>query len=161
MHFYIDTAKNTKGTWSKMKIIGRNEEQRELEGYLGSGKPEFLVVYGRRRVGKTFLIREYFKGDFFFMHTGLADGGTEVQLAEFNKSLRRFRGTEHRAASNWFDAFDCLREYIEQAGPERKVLFIDELPWMERQKSNLLPALEHFWNGFASGRNDIFLIVCG
>ena len=144
-----------------MKIIGRNDELKDLEGYMHSGKPEFLVVYGRRRVGKTFLIREYFKDDFFFSHTGLANGNTTVQLSEFNKSLRRVRGEAHRNAVDWLDAFECLREHIEQAGPGRKVLFIDELPWMDRQKSLLLPALEHFWNSWASGRNDVFLIVCG
>jgi len=144
-----------------MTIIGRKEEIQELNEYLQSGKPEFLVVYGRRRVGKTFLIREFFNSDFFFMHTGLATGGTDVQLAEFNKSLRRYRGEEHKAALNWLDAFDCLREYIESSGTARKVIFIDELPWMDKQKSLLLTALEHFWNGWASGRNDVFLIVCG
>ena len=144
-----------------MNIVGREEELRELNGYLQSGKPEFLVVYGRRRVGKTFLIRECFNGDFLFSHTGLAKGGTEIQLAEFNKSLRRARGENHRQAADWFDAFDCLRQHIEQSEAGRKVLFIDELPWMDKQKSLLLPALEHFWNGWASGRDDVFLIVCG
>jgi hypothetical protein len=144
-----------------LKIIGRESEQRELDVYMQSGKPEFLVIYGRRRVGKTFLIREYFKDDFIFTHTGLANASTALQLNEFNKSLRRFRGEKHKDAGDWFDAFDCLREHIEQSGPGRKVLFIDELPWMDRQKSQLLPALEHFWNGWASGRNDVFLIVCG
>jgi len=144
-----------------MIIIGRDEEIRELDDYMNSGKPEFIVVYGRRRVGKTFLIREYFKGDFFFSHTGLANGGTAVQLSEFNKSLRRARGDAHRDAIDWLDAFDCLREHIEQSGAGRKVIFIDELPWMDKQKSLLLPALEHFWNGWASGRKDVFLIVCG
>ena len=144
-----------------MNIIGREEELRELDGYMHSGKSEFLVVYGRRRVGKTFLIREFFNGDFFFTHTGLAKGGAEVQLAEFNKSLRRVQGENHRTATNWLDAFDCLRSYIEQSAEGRKVIFIDELPWMDSQKSLLLPALEHFWNGWASGRSDVFLIVCG
>ena len=155
----IDIANNLKG--SKMRIIGRDEEMRELEGYLHSCKPEFLVVYGRRRVGKTFLIREYFKDEFSFAHTGLAKGGVAVQLAEFNKSLKRVRGEAHKEAANWLDAFDCLREHIEQSRPGRKVIFIDELPWMDSQKSLLLPALEHFWNGWASGRDDVFLIVCG
>jgi hypothetical protein len=144
-----------------VKILGRDEEMRELNGYQHSGRPEFLVVYGRRRVGKTFLIREYFQDDFIFSHTGLAKGGSDVQLAEFNKSLRRARGEAHRDAADWLEAFDCLREHIEQAPPGRKVLFIDELPWMDKQKSLLLPALEHFWNGWASGREDVFLIVCG
>ena len=144
-----------------MRIIGRDKELQELEEYTRSGKPEFLVVYGRRRVGKTFLIREYFNNDFFFSHTGLANGSNTAQLAEFNKSLRRVRGEAHKNASDWLEAFDYLREHIERAGTERKVLFIDELPWMDRQKSLLLPALEHFWNSWASTRNDVFLIVCG
>ena len=144
-----------------MKIIGRDEEINELNAYMRSGKPEFLVVYGRRRVGKTFLIREHFKDDFYFAHTGLANGNTATQLAEFNKSLRRTRGDAHRDATDWLEAFDCLREHIEGSKEGRKIIFIDELPWMDRQKSLLLPALEHFWNGWASGRDDIFLIVCG
>ena len=144
-----------------MNIIGREEELQELNGYLHSGKPEFLVVYGRRRVGKTFLIREFLNGEFFFSHTGLATGGNAVQLAEFNKSLRRVRGENHKQAIDWLDAFDCLRAHIEQSEAGRKVVFIDELPWMDTHKSLLLPALEHFWNGWASSRNDVFLIVCG
>ena len=144
-----------------MRIIGRDEELRELDGYMQSGKPEFLVVYGRRRVGKTFLIREYFKDDFFFSHTGLASASAALQLAEFNKSLRRACGELHKDAIDWLDAFDCLRGCIERSDCGRKVVFIDELPWMDKQKSLLLPALEHFWNGWASGRNDVFLIVCG
>lgn len=144
-----------------MKIIGRDDEIRELSEYMNSGKPEFIVIYGRRRVGKTFLIREYFKDDFVFTHTGLANADTKVQLTEFSKSLRRFRGNNHKDANDWLEAFDYLREHIEEAGNGRKVIFIDELPWMDRQKSLLLPALEHFWNGWASGRDDIFLIVCG
>jgi type IV secretory pathway TrbF-like protein len=144
-----------------MMIIGRNKEMGELDGYMKSGKPEFLVIYGRRRVGKTFLIREFFRDDFTFTHTGLSGGNTSLQLSEFNKSLRRVRGDSHKKATDWLEAFDYLREHIEQAGNGRKVIFIDELPWMDRQKSLLLPALEHFWNGWASGRNDVFLIVCG
>ena len=157
---YAVTAKHILGG-VYMKIIGRAEEIRELDGYLQSGKPEFLVVYGRRRVGKTFLIREHFRDELFFAHTALANGNTTIQLAEFNKSLRRARGEAHRDAADWLEAFDCLREHIEKSGAGRKVLFIDELPWMDRQKSLLLPALEHFWNGWASGRDDVFLIVCG
>ena len=159
MFSYMDIAKQ--GKERRMNIIGREEEVRELDGYLRSGKSEFLIVYGRRRVGKTFLIREYFHNTFFFAHTGLAGGGAEVQLAEFNKSLQRAMGEHHKSALDWFEAFDCLRTYIEQAEPGRKVLFIDELPWMDKQKSLLLPALEHFWNAWASGRDDIVLIVCG
>ena len=112
----IHTCWRWKGMVYYMRIIGRDEELRELDGYLQSGKPEFLVVYGRRRVGKTFLIREHFQDELFFSHTGLANGSTKIQLAEFNKSLRRVRGETHRNAADWLEAFDCLREHIEQSG---------------------------------------------
>jgi hypothetical protein len=144
-----------------MRIVGRNDEWEELEHYTHSGNPEFLVVYGRRRVGKTYLIREFYRDDFFFSHTGLSHGDTSVQLAEFNKSLCRYGYDEVQNISDWFVAFDILRELIEKSSIERKVLFIDELPWMDCQKSSLLSALEHFWNGWASGRKDVILIVCG
>jgi len=144
-----------------MRIVGRYNERRELDEYYHSGKPEFLVVYGRRRVGKTFLIREHFKDDFVFTHTGLSNADNTVQLREFNKSLRRFQDEMESDVRDWFEAFDNLRKLIELSKQERKVVFIDELPWMDRKKSLMLSALEYFWNGWASGRNDVFLIVCG
>jgi hypothetical protein len=144
-----------------MYIIGRDDEKKELEHYALSGKPEFLIVYGRRRVGKTYLIREFFQDDFFFRHTGLSKGDTAAQLDEFDKSLRRYGYDGEREATDWFMAFDLLREMIERSNISRKAIFIDELPWMDTPKSSLLSALEHFWNGWASGRSDVILIVCG
>ena len=144
-----------------MKIIGREKEQAALKQYLDSGQPEFLAVYGRRRIGKTFLIREYFGGKFDFYVTGLANGKKKEQLQAWNTALHdSFGGAAN--AGNWFDAFAALKKKLETAKKsKRRVLFIDEAPWMDTQKSGFLTALEHFWNGWASGQPDIFLIICG
>jgi hypothetical protein len=145
-----------------MKIIGRKAEQEALRQYYGSGLPEFLAVYGRRRVGKTFLIREFFNGGFHFYATGLANRKKEDQLKIWNDAIKNSFGESGEYADNWLDAFTLLRSKLDKPrGQKRKVLFIDEAPWMDTQKSGFLTALEHFWNGWASGRADIFLIICG
>ena len=145
-----------------MQIIGRVKEQAALKQYYDSGMPEFLVVYGRRRVGKTFLIREYFGGKFDFFVTGLANGNKADQLRIWNMAIENsFRGTDDNA-TDWLGAFAILRKRLEKLNAsKRKVIFIDEAPWLDTQKSGFLNALEHFWNGWASGRADVFLILCG
>ncbi|MCL1809804.1 MAG: ATP-binding protein [Clostridiales bacterium] len=145
-----------------MKIIGRDKEKSLLKQYVESGVPEFLVVYGRRRIGKTFLIREYFCGKFDFCVTGLADGNKEDQLHAWGMAIKDSFGGSEKNAANWLDAFAQLRNKLEKLGKsKRKVLFIDEAPWMDTPKSGFRTALEHFWNGWASGRPDVFLIICG
>ena len=145
-----------------MEIIGREKEKAALKSYFDSGVPEFLAVFGRRRVGKTFLIREFFGGKFDFYVTGLANGKKEDQLKAWNMAIKNSYGGSDESAGNWLDAFELLRKKLEKTNKsKRKVLFIDEIPWLDTQKSGFLIALEHFWNGWASGRTDIFLIVCG
>ena len=68
-------------------IIGRDKEQRELHEAYESEYSEFAVVYGRRRVGKTFLVRETFNYTFTFEHSGVAKGNMRVQLRAFRDSL--------------------------------------------------------------------------
>lgn len=142
-------------------LIGRKEEQRKLLDAHASEYSQFVAVYGRRRVGKTFLIRETFNYKFTFYHTGLARKSTREQLQSFSLSLRR-QGLENVPfPSNWIEAFDQLSTLIERSRDKKKVVFIDELPWMDAPRSHFLTAVENFWNGFASARKDILLIVCG
>ena len=142
-------------------IIGRREEiKRMLEAY-NSEYSAFMAITGRRRVGKTFLIRETFNYEFAFQHSGLANQNTRQQLKEFRQSLLSAGMVKCRIPSDWFDAFHLLRELLKSKKPGKKVVFIDELPWMDAPKSHFLSALESFWNGFASARKDILLIVCG
>lgn len=142
-------------------LIGRIEEQLKLREAYESEYSEFVVVYGRRRVGKTFLIREQFNYKFTFAHTGLAKKNTRAQLQNFQSSLRRQGYEKAPLPGNWLEAFDMLKELVERSKDKRKVVFIDEMPWMDAPRSSFLTALENFWNGFASARKDVVLIACG
>ena len=150
-----------------MKIIGRNREKDVLSNCLMSRRPEFVVVYGRRRVGKTFLIKEYFNGQFSFYATGLSDEKTKGQLKAFHASLQLYGNTENTAPKDWFDAFMRLRKLLERKDvykdpiSSRRVVFLDELPWMDTARSDFKSALEYFWNSWASSQDDRVLIVCG
>ena len=145
-----------------MEIIGREHEKRIFRQLESSGKPEFVVVYGRRRIGKTFLITRYFNNNFSFSTTGVSDGSLKDQLRVFHMSLKKHYQSNIPLPKDWFHAFNLLEEQIEKDITQgRKVLFIDEMPWFDTPKSNFLSALEHFWNAFASKRKDILLIVCG
>jgi AAA+ ATPase superfamily predicted ATPase len=146
-----------------MKIIGRQREQAKLQELVNSKSSEFVVVYGRRRVGKTYLVREFFNKKFDFYHTGVANSDKATQLSEFNYALNQTaQNLPDTPVNSWFDAFHKL-EFILEHGKNKgkKVVFLDELPWMDSQKSGFVQALELFWNKWASARNDIFLIVCG
>lgn len=142
-------------------MIGRIDEQRKLREAFESEYSEFVAVYGRRRVGKTFLVREQFHYKFTFQHTGLARKSTREQLQSFQLSLRRQGYTKAPLPGNWIEAFDMLKDLIEWSKDRRKVVFIDEMPWMDAPRSSFLPALENFWNSFASARKDVVLIACG
>ncbi|MDR3304640.1 MAG: ATP-binding protein, partial [Clostridiales Family XIII bacterium] len=145
-----------------MNIIGREQEKHALTSYRESERPEFLVVYGRRRVGKTFLIKEFFENDFAFYCTGRTDEGMTGQLQAFTAALGKYGGETYEAKDNWFDAFLQLEHLIERADVSgKKVIFIDEMPWLDTPKSGFLSAFEYFWNSFASSRPDILLIACG
>ena len=142
-------------------LICRENEIRKLNEELAGDSSEFVVVYGRRRVGKTYMIREAFNGNFAFYHTGVANVGREEQISRFAKSLQRNGFPFKHSPKNWYDAFDLLADGLESLPVGKKVIFIDELPWMDSQKAGLVSALETFWNGWASARKDIVLIVCG
>lgn len=144
-------------------IIGRKREIKQLEKVQSSKKSEFVAVYGRRRVGKTFLIREYFNYSFDFQLTGLAKANTKQQLTNFHATLQRLEDTTSPIVpNNWFDAFQKLITYLEAINEERKkIIFLDELPWLDTPKSDFMIALEHFWNSWATNRKDVLLITCG
>ena len=142
-------------------MIGREKEQRRLRELADSGEAEFVAVYGRRRVGKTYLVRETFDGDFTFCHSGMARVGMVRQLQAFRSSLKEWGHANCPRLANWIDAFDELKQVVKDSRQQRKILFIDEMPWMDTPKSGFVPALENFWNGWASARKDVMLVVCG
>lgn len=142
-------------------LIGRSEQQKLLVSLLDSSESEFVAVYGRRRVGKTYLIRETYGNSLTFQHTGLQNVDKQGQLKEFGRSLLTAGMPKVPRIGDWFDAFFALQQFLQSRPEGKKVIFIDELPWIDTAKSNLVAALDHFWNGWASARKDIVLIVCG
>ena len=142
-------------------IVGRKMEKAELDKIFNSAKAEFLAVCGRRRVGKTFLIKEYFEKELVFSVSGLAKANTQKQIKNFYSTLKLYDSSLTEKPNDWLDAFNLLIKYLTSLPQERKVILLDELPWMDTPKSGFISALEHFWNGWASSRRDIVLIVCG
>ncbi|MEM8523862.1 MAG: ATP-binding protein [Bacteroidota bacterium] len=146
-------------------LIGRKRELKQLHNHLRSKKSEFVAVYGRRRVGKTFLIRQAYNNEFAFYLTGLANAGMKQQLSQFHAALLKYGQKVNwtpEVASDWFIAFRQLETLMEKLPQNtKKVIFLDELPWLDTPKSYFLSGLEHFWNSWASARDDILLIVCG
>ena len=143
-------------------MIGRENEQRELLEALSSDEAQLIAVYGRRRVGKTFLVRETFKDRFYFQHAGLAHGAMAEQLAAFRASLVRSGMRDVPLIRNWREAFGALESFIVSGGTRRKkVVFIDEMPWMDTPKSKFVMWFEAFWNGWCSARKDVVFIICG
>lgn len=143
-------------------IIGREAEIKRLRKAMKSEYSEFIAVYGRRRVGKTFLIKEAYDYSFTFSHAGLARGDLRHQLAEFAKSMVLAGLAESRLKlASWSDAFFALECALAKLPVAKKVIFLDEVPWMDTRKSNFVSALEHFWNGWCTMRKDIVLVVCG
>lgn len=149
-------------------IIGRKKEIAELKRLRDSKRPEFIAVYGRRRVGKTFLINEVFRDEMVFHHTGLSpfDNKRKVtmkrQLENFTFSLIRHGMDDIEPPKNWLEAFFLLEKFLKSRNNgSRQVVFIDEAPWMDTARSGFLTALEAFWNGWGNTQHQLCLIVCG
>lgn len=143
-------------------LIGRKEEIAKLKRAYESGSSEFVAIYGRRRIGKTYLVRETFHDKFTFQYTGIYGITNREQLTEFHNALKSQSGDQSLPIpKTWFDAFHQLESLIIKSRSRKKVIFIDELPWMDSPNSKFIQALEHFWNGWASARKDVLLIICG
>lgn len=142
------------------KIIGRIHEQEILSEYYESPKSEFVALYGRRRVGKTYLVKTFFNEKFDFWFTGLYDSNRKVLLRQFGLTLSKYSGSSVKTPKDWFEAFDALTDYLGKLGKKKVVVFLDELPWMDSPKSDFLSAFSFFWNMW---RSDVVikLFVCG
>lgn len=146
----------------KQSIIGREYEFELLNRAMQSDESELIVVYGRRRVGKTFLVNQFFNNKYTFKLTGVYNKPTEVQLERFASQMELFSGNSIDTPVNWYKAFDALRKYILGAPKEdKKIIFIDEMPWLDTEGSDFVAAFEQFWNGWASAEGDIVLVACG
>lgn len=143
-----------------MKVLGRHIEIAKFTQIVNSPKAEFVAIYGRRRVGKTFLIKEFFNNEFTFYATGLHKGNTAMQLTSFTIFINQSFLTNHEPFANWLQAFNQLiKELKKKKG--KKILFIDELPWLDTKKADFITGLDFFWNSWASTQANLKLFVCG
>lgn len=146
----------------KKKIIGRKIEYKRLDKCMREDTAQLVVIYGRRRVGKTFLINQYFKNEFDFKLTGIYNKPKVDQLHSFVTELNRKSRRKASEPSNWTEAFELLRLYIDSIKSKEKiVVFFDEMPWMDTHKSGFLSAFEYFWNDYGSSIDNLVFIVCG
>lgn len=147
------------------QIVGRTHEQQILSDTLNSHRSELVAVYGRRRIGKTYLIREFFGKQIKFSFTGLSQGKREHQIKNFmlklNEVTDKFK--DEKLPGDWLEALNHLKLFLKglKESPTKKVIFIDEFPWIDSHKSGFLPAFENFWNDYCTTRNDLIVVVCG
>ena len=150
-------------------MIGREKERQTLERLYQRQKAEFVAIYGRRRVGKTFLVDETFGDRITFRHAGLSpvewrnkEEALSAQLNHFYKSLKLHGLQDAECPTDWLEAFYLLEKLLlNMPGSERQVIFLDELPWMDTENSLFITALEGFWNTWACHRKNLMLVVCG
>jgi len=156
----------------KQELVGRVQEQKILEKAYNSEQAEFIAIYGRRRVGKTFLVRQYFtenqsmikKGASFFYVTGTKDASLQDQIANFTQEIGNtfYSGAPLEVKSNWRDTLQTLTQAIKNTPAKKRIiLFFDEFPWLVTRNSNLLQTLEYYWNHHWSRDSRIKLIICG
>lgn len=146
------------------QIIGRKEEVQLLEEVLKAQSSALIAVYGRRRVGKTFLIRTCFQDRLAFELTGMYGAGLKEQLQQFSKAMQKATGSPlpFKAPENWVEAFHALEKHLEKKNKNKKwVVFFDEFPWLDGRKSGFLAAFEHFWNTWASRKPNMIVVICG
>lgn len=142
-------------------VIGRKEEQDILQRALRTRRPELVVVYGRRRIGKTYLIRNMYKEHLCLEWSGMHRGTFKDQLKNFHKALSAKR-KGLPVPADWIEAFGQLERYLNALRSNaKKVIFIDEFPWLDGRRSRFLPAFSNFWNGYASKRDDLMVVICG
>ena len=149
-------------------MIGREWEKQELLRRYERKKAEFIAVYGRRRVGKTYLIDKTFEGKITFRHAGLSPADNEKtgelsrQLAQFYFTMQRYHVKAGHCPTSWMEAFYMLETWLEEMDDgSRQIVFLDELPWLDTPRSHFVSALESFWNNWGCHRDNLMLIVCG
>lgn len=145
----------------KNKIIGRQREVGRLEAVMQSGRAELVAIYGRRRIGKTYLVREFFNDEFDYYATGVFEGSNAVQIDAFCDWLYRYAGIVRSSIKSWMEAFAALRDYLDTIKKKRIVVFLDELPWLDVPPGQFIKAFEWFWNSWGASKANLKLIVCG
>jgi hypothetical protein len=146
------------------EIIGRKPELNVLKSAIVSKEAELIAIYGRRRIGKTYLIRNYYEDRLAFELTGMNDGTLKAQLLQFSKALQQAANAPLPLAppASWVEAFTALEKMLGTLNKKKKwVVFFDEFPWLNSRRSGFLEAFDHFWNTWASRQSHLIVVICG
>ncbi len=146
------------------ELVGRKIEQDILSDIFQSANAELVAVYGRRRVGKTYLIKKYFEKEIIFSFTGTINGLKNDQLENFNIKLCEAQKLKVLTVNpkSWSEALNRLKEYLKPKVKKKKVvIFFDEFPWLDSRKSGFLAAFSYFWNDWAANEPNLKFIICG
>ena len=149
-------------------MVGRKQEIKELNHLYNSAKAELVAIYGRRRIGKTYLVDETFKNRITFRHAGLSPvddnkkGMLKAQLEHFYYSLKLHGMKKSKKPGSWLEAFFMLEKLLEELDDgNRQLIFLDELPWLDTPRSGFMTAFEGFWNTWGCHRDNVMVVVCG
>ena len=148
----------------QLDVIGREPEKLLLDEIIASPSAELVAVYGRRRVGKTYLIKSYLKQQIVFEYSGIHNITTDIQLASFIGAMadQLNGGLALKVPKDWFGAFHLLSVLLKAKLRRKKtVIFLDEFPWMQTPKSNFMAAFENFWNTWAADKPNFVCVLCG
>ena len=128
-----------------------------------SPDPELIAIVGRRRVGKTFLIKQVYQDRLIFEAIGVQKATKKEQLQDFAFRINKtfYEGRANLKPKNWLEAFHMLIMALEkQSFSEKKVIFLDELPWFDTHKSGFIRAFGMFWNSWCVNQN-VVVVICG
>ena len=152
-------------------MIGRTKEINELNYLYDRNEAELVAIYGRRRVGKTYLVDEVFKDRITFRHAGLSPvemkehpeiRPLKQQLQAFYYSLLYHGMKKSHCPKDWLEAFYMLEVFLrDRDDGTRQLVFLDELPWMDTNSSGFITGSESFWNGWGCHRKNLMVVVCG
>ena len=138
-------------------MIGRLDELNQLERFYNSSKFEFLTMYGRRRIGKTTILRE-FAGRHKALFFSAQEKNDSLNLLDFSKMVQTFfEGSFISSFQNWEAAFEYITGKISD---KKLVLIIDECPFLAEPNPSIKSILQHTIDHVWKGKN-IFLILCG
>jgi uncharacterized protein len=148
---------------TQMKLLlGRDKQIQEFEDAIASDESQFIAITGRRRVGKTYLVNTYFGDEICFYLTGIQNQPTSIQLEAFTNELQKRSKQKIEVPNDWLEALFLLRNYLEKIKTKKKkIIFFDELPWMDTQRSGFIQKFAHFWNSWAGWTKDIIIIIAG
>lgn len=141
-----------------MSLIGRTQEQKQIQQVLASDRAELGIIYGRRRVGKSALLRECLRkhNDFYFE----AIQGIPKQQ-QINHFLEQFSKQTHSIpfrANNWQEAFQAITQTFIKGG---HFVVFDEFPWMASERNELVAILKYYWDNHWKQNIGLKLVLCG